>query len=402
MRLYEYEAKNLFKRYNIPVLDGVLVDKSSFYELDNVTYPVVVKAQVFLGGRGKVGFIQFAHNRKEAEKKVANMLGRMHGPFIIEKVLVERKIEVDRELYISATIDRLRHEPLLMTSQKGGVEIEEIARQDPLSLLKYYFRLDEKWHDFQARKIANDLGFTGAQMHAITNIIFNVFNLFTHLECKLVEINPLIRAGDGRMFALDAKVDLDEDAMFRHPELKEMGIVARHEIGELTEREKIAKAKNIPYVDLDGDIGVFPGGAGFGIAAIDLIQHYGGKPANFMDSGGAPTQEKLKTMLGLLVDNPRVKAIFGARFGGISRCDDWARAVVHYLIENKPKKPMIMRMAGNMEEEGRKIFEKAQQEHRDLFKNIKIYAYDTPIEEVIKETIRVAHARQHADCDPVS
>ncbi|KPK72803.1 hypothetical protein AMJ87_03750, partial [candidate division WOR_3 bacterium SM23_60] len=191
--------------------------------------------------------------------------------------------------------------------------------------------------------------------------------------------------------ALDAKIDLDEDAMFRHPELKQMGIVARHEVGELSEREKIAKANAIPYVDLDGDIGVFPGGAGFGIAAIDLIEHYGGRPANFMDSGGAPTQEKLRIMLGLLIDNPRVKAIFGARFGGISRCDDWAQAVVQYVSEYKPKKPMIMRMTGNMEEAGRKILEQAKQDHPELFKNIKIYSFDTPIEEVIQETIRVAY-----------
>jgi succinyl-CoA synthetase beta subunit len=158
----------------------------------------------------------------------------------------------------------------------------------------------------------------------------------------------------------------------------------------MTEREKIAKKAGIPYVDLEGDIGVFPGGAGFGIAALDLIQHYGGRAANFMDSGGAPTQEKLRAMLGLLLDNPKVKAIFGARFGGISRCDDWAKAVVQYVIENKPTKPMIMRMAGNMEDEGRKILEQAKVEHSELFSKIKVYAYDTPIEEVIKETIRAA------------
>jgi succinyl-CoA synthetase beta subunit len=194
-----------------------------------------------------------------------------------------------------------------------------------------------------------------------------------------------------QLYALDAKVDLDEDAMFRHPELSSLGIVARHEVGELTEREKIAKKAGIPYVDLEGNIGVFPGGAGFGIAAIDLIQHYGGQPANFMDSGGAPTQDKLRTMLGLLLDNPRVKAIFGARFGGISRCDDWAKAVVQYVIENRPSKPMIMRMAGNMEEQGRQILENAKAEHPSLFSKVKIYAYDTAIEEVIKETIRAAN-----------
>ena len=390
MRLYEYEAKRIFKRYNIPVLDGIVVDKTSFNELDNVIYPVVIKAQVFLGARGKAGFVQFASNRKEAETKITGILEKRHGPFIIEKVLIEKKIEIERELYLAVTIDRLEHKPLIIVSKKGGVEIEEIAEKSPGAILKHYFSPSDKIHAFQGRKIASNLGLNGSQLGSGSNIIMKLYNLFLKLECKLVEINPLVITKAKEIFALDAKVDLDEDAMFRHSELKEMGIVARHEIGELTAREKIAKANGIPYVDMDGDIGVFPGGAGFGIAAIDLIQHYGGKPANFMDSGGAPTQEKLRTMLGLLIDNPDVKAIFGARFGGISRCDDWAKAVVQYVFENKPKKPMIMRMVGNMEEAGRKILEKAKKEHAELFKDIKIYAYDTPIEEVIKETIRIA------------
>ena len=390
MRLYEYEAKRLFRRYNIPILDSVLVDKTSLDELNKIIYPVVIKAQVFLGGRGKAGFVQFAKNREETEEKVASILGQKHGQFTIEKVLIERKIEIEKELYLAATIDRLVHKPLIIASQKGGVEIEEVVRQTPGAILKYYFKLGEKLHDFETRKIVSGLGLSDSLLGLGANIILKLYNLFINFDCKLVEINPLVITKNGTLIALDAKVDLDEDAMFRHPEFKEMGIVARHEIGELTEREKIAKAKGIPYVDLDGDIGVFPGGAGFGIAAIDLIQHYGGKPANFMDSGGAPTQEKLRAMLGLLIDNPRVKAIFGARFGGISRCDDWAKAVVQYVIENKPKKPMIMRMVGNMEEVGRKILEQAKKEHPEPFKNIKIYAYDTPIEEVIKETIRIA------------
>lgn len=390
MRLYEYEAKKLFKRSKIPVLDGVIIDKSSFNELDKVTYPVVIKAQVFLGGRGKAGFVQFAENRDEAEEKINNILGKKHGPFTIEKVLVEKKIEIEKEVYLAATIDRLAHKPLLIISKKGGIEIEETARQNRRAILKYYFTPNYKLHAFQARKIAHNLSFHGRLLNACADIIERLYNLFLNFDCKLVEINPLVLTKKKMLFALDAKVDLDEDAMFRHPELKKMGIVSRHEIGELTEREKIAKAKAIPYVDLDGDIGVFPGGAGFGIAAIDLIQHYGGKPANFMDSGGAPTQEKLRAMLGLLIDNPKVKAIFGARFGGISRCDDWAKAVVQYVRENKPKKPMIMRMAGNMEEEGRKILEQAKSQYPEMFKNIKIYAVDTPIEEVIKETIKTA------------
>jgi len=390
MRLYEYEGKALFRRYKIPVPDGVVIDHHTLNELDKVIYPVVIKGQVFLGGRGKAGLVQLVQTRREAEEKIKNLIGRKHCGFIIEKVLVEKMIDIADEYYISAAIDRLEHKPLLMISRKGGVEIEEVDRADPQAILKCYFNPNETITEFQARKIATKFGLKAQLLTEAATIIFNLYKLYLGLDCKLVEINPLVKTKDERLFAIDAKVDLDEDAMFRHPELKDAGIVARHEIGELTEREKIAKSAGIPYVDLDGDIGVFPGGAGFGIAAIDLIKHYGGRPANFMDSGGAPTLGKLRIMLSLLVDNPNVKAIFGARFGGISRCDDWAKAVVQYLLENKPTKPMIMRMAGNMEVEGRKIFEQTKMAHPELFKNIKIYAYDTPIEEVIKETIRVA------------
>ncbi|MGQ9664447.1 MAG: ATP-grasp domain-containing protein [bacterium] len=392
MRLYEYEGKMLFKRNKIPIPDGVVIDRNSISELEKVVYPVVIKAQAFLGGRGKAGMIQFAHNRAEAEQKINDVIGKKHGSYVIEKVLIERKIDIEQELYIAALIDRIEHKPLLMLSTKGGVDIEDIAKADPQLIKKYYFIPGEKLSEYKARLITGELGFHGEVFSNLSTVIFNLYNFFVNFDCKLAEINPLVITKNNKVLALDAKVDIDEDAMFRHPELKEMGIVARNEIGELTEREKIAKSVGIPYADVDpeGDIGIFPGGAGFGIAAIDLITHYGGKPANFMDSGGAPTQEKLKAMLGLLINNPKVKVIFGARFGGISRCDDWARAVVQYIIENKPQKPMIMRMAGNMEEEGRRIFEQARNEHPELFKNIKVYAYDTPIENVIQEAIRVA------------
>lgn len=392
MRLYEYEAKRLFRRYKIPLLDSIIITRANVNDLDHIVYPVVIKAQVFLGKRGKAGFIKYADTKEHAGSIVSEMLGKSHGPYTIEKVLVERKVNPAKELYVAATIDRLEHKPLIIASFRGGMEIEEIAVQDSKSIMRFYFKAGEKLNEFHARKIANELKFSSSSLRVGAGVIKKVYELFCEMDCKLVEINPLAITDTGEVIALDAKIDLDEDAMFRHPELGELGICARHEIGELTLREQEAKQQGIPYVDLDGDIGVFPGGAGFGIAAIDLITHYGGKPANFMDSGGAPTQEKLRAMLGLLIDNPRVKAIFGARFGGISRCDDWAKALVQYVKENTPSKPMIMRMAGNMEHEGRKILEQAKHDHPDLFKQIKIYAVDTPIENVIQETIKAAKA----------
>ncbi len=390
MRLYEFEAKRLFRRSGIPVLDGVVAGGIDDEGLNKITYPVVVKAQTFLGGRGKAGLIKTASTRKEVEEGIRSLIGRFHGPYRIDKVLLEKKIDIEKELYISIIIDRLEHKFCVITCAEGGVEIEEVAAQNPELIHKYYFSPSDDFSQYHSRFIAGELGLSGAMLRSGALVVYNLFNLFTGFDCKLAEINPLVITKDKKIYALDAKIDLDEDAMFRHPELKELGIESRHEVGELTEREKFAKSAGIPYVDLDGDIGVFPGGAGFGIAAIDLIKHYGGQAANFMDSGGAPTQDKLRKMLGLLIDNPRVKAIFGARFGGISRCDDWAKALVQYVIENKPAKPMVMRMAGNMEEEGRRILQEAKEKYPELFKNIKVYSVATPIEEVIKETIRVA------------
>jgi len=392
MRLYEYEGKKVFRRQGLPVPPGIVIDADSLHELEKVTYPVVIKAQAFVGARGRAGLVQTAMNKAEAQERISQILGTKHGGHEVSRVLVEAKVAIKKELYLAVVVDRLEHRPLIMSSPQGGVDIEEIARSRPDSILKYYLNPGAFLHGFMARNIASGLGLHGPLLSQGASVVHNLCRLFVEFDCKVAEINPLVVTSDDRILALDAKVDLDEDAMFRHPQLREMGIAARHEVGELTEREKIAKRSGIPYVDLDGDIGVFPGGAGFGIASIDLIEHYGGKPANFMDSGGAPTQEKLRAMLGLLLDNPQVKAIFGARFGGISRCDDWARAVVQYVIENKPVKPMIMRMAGNMEEQGRRIIEQAKTEHPELFKKIKVYAYDTPIEEVIKETVRVAQA----------
>jgi len=391
MRLYEHEAKFLFRRFKIPTPEGILYRTPA--DLDMVAFPCVVKGQTFVGGRGKSGAVQFAENRHEAVIRIDELKKLVVAGYPVERVLLERKVDIKKEYYLGLVIDRIRHEPVLIASTEGGVDIEEIARHRPEAIVKCSLDPQAAIEPFFGRKIASLFGLSGEALTACGIVVNRMIELFFEYDCKLVEINPLALTVEDRIVALDAKIDLDDDALFRHPELKEWGIELRHEIGEFTEREKKARAGGVPYVDLDGDVGCFPGGAGFGIAAIDLIAHYGGRAANFMDSGGAPTQARLKLMLELLLENPKVTAIFGARFGGISRCDDWAKAVVQYVIENKPAKPMIMRMAGNMEEEGRKIIEDAIADNPALFKNIKIYRYDTPIEEVIQEAVRVAKER---------
>ncbi|HKK20558.1 MAG TPA: succinate--CoA ligase subunit beta, partial [candidate division Zixibacteria bacterium] len=213
---------------------------------------------------------------------------------------------------------------------------------------------------------------------------------FKKYDAKLVEINPLVLTGNNKLLAADARVSLDDDAVFRHPDLHEMHIEHRHEEGEMTERERKAQEWGIPYLDLDGDIGMFPGGAGFGIMGNDFIHYYGGKPANFMDSGGGPSPERISQMLVLLDENPNVKAIFGARFGGISRCDDFAKGVIMFLKDHGLSKPMVMRMTGNMWQEGVRLFEEARKENPELFKKIESHGIETPIEEISKRAVELA------------
>jgi succinyl-CoA synthetase beta subunit len=280
---------------------------------------------------------------------------------------------------------------VVLACSEGGVEIEEIARREPEKIKKINLDVDQKFFPFWGMSLAQWLGAKGENLKIMSNVAVSLFNLFKKYDAKLVEINPLILTKEGKYVAADARMSIDDDALFRHPELAEMGIEKRHEEGEMTDREKLAREWEIPYLDLDGNIGMFPGGAGFGIMGNDFIHYFGGKPANFMDSGGGPTPERLARMLILLDENPKVKAIFGARFGGISRCDDFAKGVVMFLKEHGLSKPMVLRMTGNMWEEGVRIFQEAIKNNPEIFKNIEIHGIETPIEEIAKRAVELAH-----------
>ncbi len=398
MRLYEFEAKHLMEKNKIPVPQSMFIKtpdeaKKAAEDLGKVA----LKAQVLVGGRAKAGGIVFAKTPEEAKEKAETLLSMKISGYDVHSVLVEKCITITKELYLSVTIDRIRHQPVIIASSEGGIDIEEISKKYPDKIIKYHIPVGEKPAPYVGRQIAHDIGLTRKDMTTVGSIINRMYDLFLKYDGKLLEINPLAVTDEG-FFAADAVFNVDEDALYRHPDLKEMGITVRHELGELTEREKIAQGFGIPYVDLDGYIGVFPGGAGFGIAAVDLIKQYGGEPANFMDSGGGPTVENMERMIGLLMDNPKVTGIFGARFGGISRCDLWAEAVIGYLTkragEGKEIKPMVMRMTGHMEKEGQDLFEKAKKEHPEWFEHVEVYGIETPIEDVIKEAVKTAKERR--------
>jgi succinyl-CoA synthetase beta subunit len=392
LRLYEYEAKKLFTQFGIPITSGEVVETKEQAKAfaEKLGKPVVLKAQILSGGRGKAGGVKFAKTPKQAEEKAEELFSAKIKGFSVDRILVDEKLEIEKEFYLGITLDRVNYKIVMLACSEGGVEIEEVARKDPERIKKISVDVDQRFYPFQGNSLANWLGARGDSLKLVSKIAVSLFKLFRQYDAKLVEINPLILTKEGKYVAADARMSVDDDALFRHPELAEMGIEKRHEEGEMTEREKLAREWGIPYLDLDGDIGIFPGGAGFGIMGNDFIQYFGGKPANFMDSGGGPSPERLAKMLILLDENPNVKAIFGARFGGISRCDDFAKGVVMFLKEHGLSKPMVLRMTGNMWQEGVRIFKEEKEKNPQIFEKIEIHGIETPIEEISKRAVELA------------
>ncbi|MDD5088533.1 MAG: acetate--CoA ligase family protein [bacterium] len=392
MRLYEHEGKAFFAKHKIPLSAGKVVTtaEDAVRAAREIGFPVVIKAQVLTGGRGKAGGVKIAKSEAEAKEHAAKILALVIKDYPVEKLLIEPALQIEREIYLGVTIDRANYKLVLIGCAEGGVEIEETAKSAPEKIIKIAFEIDEPCYPYHGVELAQRMGLSGEDLKAVSDIAVRLFGLFKKLDAKVAEINPLARTKDGKWIAADARIALDDDALFRHPEFEEMGIGPRHEVGELTPREKQAQEWGIPYVDLDGDIGMFPGGAGFGIVGNDFIHHYGGKPANFMDSGGGPSPERIAKMLVLLDDNPQVKVIFGARFGGISRCDDFAKGVVQFLREHGLSKPMVVRMTGNKWEEGLRIFDAAKKETPEIFARLEFHGIETPIEEISKRAVELA------------
>lgn len=398
MRLYEFEGKLLFKKQGIPIPDGQLAETAEQVRkiVEQSGEPVALKSQVLTGGRGKAGGIKLAEGPNEARTIANDLFNLTIGGFPVEKILVEPKLDIKREYYLGVTIDRANYKLVLIASGEGGVDIEETAEKNPDKIVRLSLSIEQPLYGFDALAVAKQIGIATPLLRQAAGIIVKLYNMFKKYDAKLVEINPLVLTADDQLIAADARVSLDDDAVFRHPDLKEMNIEMRHEEGEMTPRETQATKWGIPYLDLEGNIGMFPGGAGFGIMGNDFIHHYGGRPANFMDSGGGPSPERIAKMLVLLDENPKVKAIFGARFGGISRCDDFARGVIMFLKDHGLSKPMVMRMTGNMWQEGVRLFDEAKAANPELFEKIEAHGIDTPIEEISKRAVELAKLETEA------
>ncbi len=349
MKLLEYQAKEFFKKYKIPVPKEVLVEKKEDVKeaVKETGLPCVIKAQVGVGGRGKAGGIKKASSVEEAEKTASFILSHHIKGEKVEKVLISEAVNIQREYYLGITIDRAKRSIVFMASCEGGVDIEEVAKESPEKILKVYIDSLLGIMPYQIRKIASFLDRENPKPFA--EIIQKMYKIFVENDCQLVEINPLVKREEG-VLALDAKIILDDNGVLRHPEFEKYRV--------LKEEEKIeveAKKKGLSYIKLSGNVGCIVNGAGLAMATMDIIKHYGGEPANFLDVGGSSSPEKMANAMELVTQDPNVRVIFVNIFGGITRCDDIAKG----LLEAKEKLalscPVVVRLTGTNEEIAKKM-----------------------------------------------
>ncbi|MHA1581963.1 MAG: ADP-forming succinate--CoA ligase subunit beta [Candidatus Baldrarchaeia archaeon] len=358
MKLYEYQAKNIFREYQIPVPEGQIAEtpEKAVEIAKSMSKPVAVKAQVLVGGRGKAGGIRFANIPEKVAEIASQLLGSKIKGVEVRKVLVEEKLEIERELYIGITVDRSARRYVAIASSRGGVDIEEIAEKHPEEIIKHYIDPLLGFHSFEAREIVKKMGLRGKDLILAADILNKLWKIVEDYDAELVEINPLIKTRDGKIIAADARLIIDDNALFRHSEFKE---VIKSEKGELNERELKASERGLAYVELEGDIGIIGNGAGLVMATLDMVSLYGGKPANFLDVGGGADPERMEAALEIVLSNPRVKVVFINILGGITRCDWMAKGIIEAREKIKTRVPLVVRMVGTLEEEGKKILEEA-------------------------------------------
>ena len=354
MDLLEYMGKEVFARYGIPVSDGRICTTADEAEqaAREIGGRVVVKAQVQVGGRGKAGGIKLAADASEARAHAEAILGMDIRGHTVERVWVEAATDIAKEYYASVTLDRRNGLPLYMVSAEGGVDIEEVAERDPEAILRLHVDPLVGFKAFQAHyltKTLDDEARAGA-----AKILESMFTVFMDGDCSLVEINPLVLTTDGRVHALDAKVSVDDNALFRHPDY-----LAYRDVLTTDPQEKIAKEKGIAYVKLDGSVGIMGNGAGLVMSTLDLVKLAGGGAANFLDVGGGASGDQIAAGLEIVLSDPKVRSVFFNIFGGIVRCDVVAQGILDALTRVDLKVPMVVRLDGTNAEEGRRILHEA-------------------------------------------
>jgi succinyl-CoA synthetase beta subunit len=365
MDTHEYQAKQILKPYHIPIPEFEVASKN--HDVDAIVKRMklkeaVIKIQVHAGGRGKAGGVKFAKTPEEIFKLAEQLLGmkmvnNQTGPdgVVAHKVLISKPLDIKKEYYLGAVIDREKAEPILIASPEGGMEIEEVAAKHPDKILKLPIELDGSVRGFRLVRLCKFMGWKGEMAKTGAMIAKGVAKAFIETDASLLEINPLIESTDGKLWALDVKLSIDDNALFRQPE-----IAGFYDHTQQTENEVAAKEFDLAYIALEGNIGCMVNGAGLAMATMDIIKYSGGKPANFLDVGGGASKEKVAAGFKIILSDPKVKAILVNIFGGIMNCATLAEGIIAAVTEMGIKAPLVVRMEGTNVEEGKKLLKKSK------------------------------------------
>jgi len=378
MKIHEYQAKELFRAEGIPVPPGQVTSSpdEAFAIAEGYGKPVVVKSQVLVGGRGKAGGVKLAKSPDEARKHAEAILGMDIKGLVVEKVLVTEAVDIASEIYVGVIMDRASQRPVIIASAEGGVEIEVVARENPEAI--HRVTVDPLFGilPFQVRTLAAKLHDDPAVRKQIAKIVEQLYAAFIRNDASLAEINPLVVTPAGEVIAIDAKINVDDNALYRQPAIEGMRDLSAEDAGEVEAREM-----GLSFVRLEGNVGCIVNGAGLAMATMDLVKTYGGEPANFLDIGGSSNPEKVVTALKIILRDKSVRSILINIFGGITRCDDVARGLVTAFGQMNLNLPVVVRLTGTNEEEGRKILREA--------KDVSLVAADT-MDDGVKKAIELA------------
>ena len=352
MDLYEYQGKELLRKYGVETLEGIVAEtpEEARQAAESFGGTVAVKAQVLTGGRGKAGGIKVVNRPEEAESAAEQILGMDIRGHTVRRVLVEAGADIQTEMYLSVTVDRAAKRPLILFSTEGGVDIEEVAERNPEAIVRLHVDPLLGLLAYQVRELVFSAGLEGDAAKGVGKVLNNLYKAFEDLDASLVEINPLVVTGDGRVLALDAKVTVDNSSLYRHGDIAEL-----HDVEAADPQEQRAQEVGLQYVKLDGDVGILGNGAGLVMSTLDVVAQAGGQPANFCDVGGGADAEKISTALDIVTSNEQVRSVLFNIFGGITRGDEVARGLLSAIERTGIDLPIVVRLDGTNAEEGRRI-----------------------------------------------
>jgi succinyl-CoA synthetase beta subunit len=356
MDLLEYQGKQLFHRHGVPVPKGAHADsvEGAAEAAEALGFPVVIKAQVQIGGRGKAGGIKLAKDRHEAERHAEAILGMDIRGFTVHELYVEKASSIAEEYYAAIVLDRSAKKPMAMLSRMGGMDVEEVAERDPEAMRMVHVDPLIGFQDFHGRRLAFEAGIAGDLIRPVGALLGKLYEVFVREDATLVEVNPLLVTDEREVVALDAKVTVDGNALWRHPDLAELRDVSAED-----PQERMAEERGLTYVKLDGNIGILGNGAGLVMSTLDVVAQAGGRPANFLDAGGGSKAEAITSAVEVILSDEKVTAVLFNIFGGITRCDEVARGLIEAFRQVEPDVPFVVRLDGTNDEEGRRLLAEA-------------------------------------------